>query len=470
MLTTRLLLATWLALGCEPGQLQDPAPARPNVLFVSLDDLNDWIGPLGGLGDVPRTPNLDRLAAMGTTFTNAHCAAPACNPSRVALLTGLRPTTSGVYANKSDWRAVLPDVQTLPMAFKRSGYEVIGFGKTFHAGDQDAGAWDRYEAPANPLKYVEHYRAGKIAWASVAEEGVEARMPDHQIARMAAQYLRREHERPFFLSVGLKRPHMPWIVPKRYYDLYDEDQIPLPATIPDDLEDVPAAGLAMIGATGKDHAKVVKQGAWRPVVHAYLASISFADAQLGRMLDALASGPNAENTIVCVWSDHGFHLGEKEHWRKFTLWEESTRIPLLLAVPGVTSGGSRSNRPVDLVHLYPTLADLCGLALSEERRARLDGESLRPLLADPRAPWTQPALTTLGPGDHALRTERWRYIRYADGSEELYDHATDPHEWENLARRPETAALRAQLAALLPTTEAEPAPLVEQKKAGKPPR
>lgn len=456
-----------LALGADAQEAAEArAPERPNVLFVSLDDQNDWIGPLGGLGSTPRTPSFDRLARLGATFTNAHCAAPACNPSRVAVLLGLRPSSSGVYDNESDWRAVLPDALSMPRLFRDNGYEVVGFGKTFHAEDQDAGAWQRYVALPNPVKYVEHLRVGKLAWGTLPD-GAEQQMPDHGVASLAAEFLGQPHERPFFLSVGFKRPHLPWIVPERYYELYDEAQIPLPRVLEHDLDDVPAAGRAMVTATSNDHAKVLEQKAWRAAVHAYLASISFADAQLGRVLDALAAGPHARDTIVCVWSDHGLHLGEKEHWRKFTLWEESTRVPFFLVVPGLTTGGEHIERAVDLVHVLPTLAELCRLDVPAAVRARWDGRSLRALLAAPDAPWDQPALTTYRRGNDALRTERWRYIRYADGAEELYDHASDPDEWHDLARDPRTERLRAELATWLPRDPAPPAPAVQAKAASK---
>ena len=464
-MSARGLAIVLLTLGAH-AQGVASAPARPNVLFVSLDDLNDWIAPLGGLGSTPVTPNFERLARMGATFTNAHCAAPACNPSRVAVLVGLRPSTSGVYDNDSDWRAVLPEAVTLPRLFRDNGYEVVGFGKTFHGDDQDASAWHRYVSLPNPVKYVEHQRVGKLAWEALPD-GAEEKLPDHAVASLAAEFLRQPHERPFFLSVGFKRPHLPWIVPERYFELYDEAKLPLPRVIEHDLDDVPSAGRAMITATSNDHAKVLAQKAWPAAVHAYLASISFVDAELGRVLDALAAGPHARDTLVCVWSDHGLHLGEKEHWRKFTLWEEATRVPFFLAVPGLTKGGQRIERAVDLVHVLPTLAELCRLEVPAAVRARWDGHSLRPLLAEPDARWEWPALTTYRRGNDALRTDRWRYIRYADGSQELYDHTSDPDEWHDLADDPGTAGLREELATWLPHDPAAPAPSVPEKPGNK---
>jgi arylsulfatase A-like enzyme len=246
---------------------------------------------------------------------------------------------------------------------------------------------------------------------------------------------------------------MPWQVPRKYYDLYPLDKIAMPTVPEDDLNDIPPAGVQM-ARPGGDHAKMLETGNWRYAVQAYLASITFADAQVGRVLDALKASPYAGNTIVCLWGDHGWHLGEKHHWRKFSLWEEATRAPLIISAPGVTQPGSVCARPVDFLSIYPTLADLSGLPAREG----LDGVSLMPLLKDPQAAWERPAITTHGRGNHGVRSERYRYIRYADGSEELYDHAADPAEWKNLAGDPRLAEVREELAAWLPKQEARNAP------------
>ncbi len=461
----RVLSIVLLAL-C--AQAQEPAEARPNVLFVSIDDLNDWIAPLGGLGETPRTPAFERLARAAATFTSAHCTAPACNPSRVSVLVGLRPSSSGVYGNQSDWRAALPGAVTLPRLFRDNGYEVVGFGKVFHDKDQDEDAWERFVALPNTARddQVQHERLGRLRWSALPD-AAEAGLPDHGHATLAAEYLRQPHERPFFLAVGFARPHLPWFVPERYFALYAPGRLPLPRVLADDLADVPRIARALASASSSDdHVRILERDAWRTAERAYLASVSFVDAELGRLLDALAEGPHARDTIVCVWSDNGVHHGEKEHWRKFTLWEESTRVPFFLSAPGLTAGGERIERPVDLVHVLPTLADLCALDVPAAVRARWDGRSLRPLLASSAAPWDAPALTTYGRGNDSLRTERWRYIRYADGSEELYDHAEDPDEWHNLARDAQTAELRRELAALLPRDPAPAAPRMPRTPGG----
>lgn len=449
-----LLLAGFLGAWMGSGQARaaDP-PARPNILFIAIDDLNDWVGALGGYADV-KTPNLDRLAKRSVVFTRAYAAAPACNPSRAALLTGRRPSTSGVYHNDQPWRPVLPDAVTLPQHFRANGYQVMGGGKIFHGGFNDRASWDEYRAKydspipkGRPLNGIPH--AAQFDWGPVNVP--DEKMGDYKIADWAIKRLSASQPDPFFLALGFTRPHLPWYVPQRYFDQYPLSEIKLPKVKPDDLDDVPVMGRQMARPEG-DHRRVVEWGEWQRAVQGYLASISFADAMLGRVLDALERSPHARNTIVVVWGDHGWHLGEKQHWRKFTLWEEATRAPLFIAGPGIKPGVS--GRPVSLMDLYPTLAELGDLP----PRSDVEGHSLVPLLREPSAEWKYPALTTHGKGNHAVRSERWRYIRYADGSEELYDHREDPLEWKNLASDPDHAKTKAELARSLPPTNAPDAP------------
>jgi arylsulfatase A-like enzyme len=456
---------------------EDKAPARspagrpPNVLFIAVDDLNDWVGALGGHPDA-MTPNLDRLAARGLLFTRAYCAAPACNPSRTSVLCGVQPATSGVYHNADPWRKALPHAVTLPQAFKAAGYHVAGGGKIFHGGFEDPDSWHEYfKKPADPRPQAKPANSrpqrqeanedagelpandGRLKWGPL--DGPESAMPDYKLTEWAAEFLGRKHEKPFFLAVGLYRPHLPWRVPRKYFDILLPHKVRLPAVKDDDLADVPAAGRAMARPEG-DHKRIVASGSWASAVAAYLASVAFADAMLGRLIDALDKSPHAADTVVVLWGDHGWHLGEKQHWRKFALWEEATRVPLVVIAPGVTRPGGRCERTVSLLDLYPTLCELCGV----KSPAGLEGRSLAPLLRDPSASWNRPAVTTHGRSNHALRSERWRYIRYADGSEELYDHSADPLEWTNLAAKPESAAelkgLRLKLEAWLPREEAPP--------------
>jgi arylsulfatase A-like enzyme len=418
---------------------------QPNVLFIPVDDLNHWVGHLGR-NKQTKTPNLDRLAKMGVTFTNAHCAAPICNPSRTALLSGLRPGATGIYDNNAPFAAGagVSAAGSLVMQFKNAGYETLGMGKLWHGG---LGFPEQWTATGGKERgegaKVQDRSIGGIRFG-VLEGGDEA-VPDTATADYGIAELGKKHERPFFLTLGFHKPHMPWNVPQKYFDMHPLDQIELPPTKPDDLADIPPAGVKMAHQSG-DHARVVASGRWKEAVQGYLAAISYLDAQVGRVLEALEKSAYKDNTIICLWGDHGWHLGEKEHWRKFALWEEATRAPFIWVVPGVTKPGGVCARSVDFMCIYPTLCDLAGIA----KPAHVEDANIRTLLADPAAEWTRPALTTHGRNNHAIRTERWRYIRYADGSEELYDHSNDEYEWTNLAAKPEHAALKQQLAAFFP--------------------
>ncbi len=424
---------------------------RPNVLFIAVDDLNDWIGCLGGHPQT-KTPNIDHLAARGVLFTRSYCAAPACNPSRAALLTGIRPSTSGVYLNSQPWRPAMPDVVTLPQLFMKGGYNVVGGGKIFHGGFNDDASWHEYfkqggdpkpkTVPANGIAKTAHFD-----WGPVDE--TDETMNDYRVVNWAIDELQKERDKPLFLACGLYRPHLPWYVPKKYFDAFPVDEIILPEILDSDLDDVPELGVRMAKPEG-DHKKVLDSDNHQRAVQGYLASIAFADAQIGRLLDALDKSRYAKNTIVILWGDHGWHLGEKLHWRKFALWEEATRAPLMIAAPGITKPGGRCKRTVSFMDIYPTLADLCGLPVGEH----LEGETLRPLLEQPSLEWDRPALTTHGRNNHAVRSERFRYIRYSDGTEEFYDHNADPMEWKNLANDPDLAPLKQQLAKWLPKKNA----------------
>lgn len=450
---SRLVLAFVLtALALTPLQ----AAERPNVLFIAVDDLNDWVGCLGGHPGC-QTPNIDRLAARGTLFTRAYCAAPSCNPSRAALMTGRRPSTSGVYVNSQPWRPAMPDAVTIPQHFMQNGYEAVGGGKIFHGGYDDPKSWNDYlykkgdPKPKAEVLRSPRSRSGGIVWGAL--DVPDNAMDDYRVVSWAAEYLSQPHDKPFFLAAGIFKPHMPWQVPRKYYEMYPLDKIEVPKVLKTDLDDVPRAGRRMAKPEG-DHRTMVETGNWKYAVQAYLASITFADVQIGRLLDALDAGPHAKSTIVVLWGDHGWHLGEKLHWRKFTLWEEACRAPLLIAAPGVTKPGSVCERTVEFVGIYPTLVELCGLPPRDD----LDGQSFLALLRDPQAEWDRPALTTWGRNNHAVRSERWRYIRYEDGTEELYDHQSDPLEWTNRVADPQNESVKAELAAWLPKTNAPDVP------------
>jgi len=446
------------------AQEQAADSARPNVLFIAIDDLNDWIGCLGGHPDV-KTPNMDRLAARGILFTHAYCSAPACNPSRASLLTGILPSTSGVYDNNQPWRPAMPDAVTLPQHFMAHGYHVIGRGKIFHGRYSEAASFHNYISrgsdpvppvrPANGIPNTAHFDWGPV---DVSDE----EMDDRKVVNWTTEQLDQRHDKPFFLACGLFRPHLPWYVPRKYFDMYPLDTITLPNVNENDLDDVPPIGRQMAKPQG-DHKKVIETNNWRRAVQGYLASISFTDTNIGRLLDALDKSRYANNTIVVLWGDHGWHLGEKLHWRKFALWEEATHAPLLFVAPGVTKPDGRCKRTVSFIDVYPTLVDLCGLSPKNE----LEGVSLVPLLENPAAAWDRPAVTTHGRNNHSVRSERWRYIRYRDGTEELYDHQNDPLEWTNLADNTEFAGVKKELASRLPKVNADDAPRDKRRPAPK---
>ena len=423
----------------------DPSvPARPNVVFIAVDDLNHWVG-YTGRNPQTKTPNLDRLAAMGTSFTNAHCAAPVCNPSRTALLSGRRPGQTGVYDNGIPYQsgAGVTAGGALVTQFKSAGYETVGMGKIWHGGLGFSEQWERQKEeprlhPKVKDRSIEGLRFGIV-------EGGDEDVEDTATAAFAVAELEKAHERPFFLGLGFHKPHMPWNVPEKYYAMHPLESIELPPLREGDLDDIPEAGRKMAHLNA-DHQNVLKSGRWKEAIQAYLAAVSYLDGQVGRVLDALERSRYRENTVICLWGDHGWHLGEKEHWRKFALWEEATRAPLMWVVPGLTKPGTLCGRPVDFMSIYPTLCDVAGIAKPEG----LAGPSIRPLLADAAAAWNTPAVTTHGRNNHAVRSERWRYIRYADGSEELYDHDADPYEWKNLAADPGLAAVKAELGQWLP--------------------
>jgi arylsulfatase A-like enzyme len=389
---------------------------------------------------------------------------------RASLMTGILPSTSGVYYNPQPWRKAMPDAVTLPQHFTKHGYWSAGAGKIYHGAFPDPASWQAYfpnqkqnkppdptpaQRPVNGIPKTRHFDWGPVAKPASA-------MGDYQVADWVIGQLKRKHDKPFFLACGIYRPHLPWYVPQKYFDLFNESEIQLPPTLKDDLKDVPAAGVRIARPQG-DHAKVTQHKQWKKAVHGYLASIAFADEQVGRVLDALEKSSHAAHTIIVLWTDHGWHLGEKQHWRKFTLWERATRTPVMFVVPkGIsktlaagTKAGTRVDTPVGLIDLYPTLIDLCGLG----ENSALEGRSLVPLLANRKAKWNRPALTTHGRNNHALRTARWRYIRYADGSEELYDHNADPNEWTNLAGLKKHAAVKRELVQWFPKKNVPNAPL-----------
>jgi len=454
MKLTRLLIGLLALLSLSPLRAAD----RPDVLFIAVDDLNDWTGYLGGHPQA-KTPNIDRLVARGTAFTNSHCAAPACNPSRSALMSGLRPWTTGIYTNGDPAQGVLKDVNTINRHFLAQGYNTRGAGKIYH-GFGSEGRDDTWTEWAGlfptVVKHEENMNGlgrGHFDWGAL-ESAKPADMGDYKSTDWAINHLKTAPtDRPLFLALGYVKPHLPWYVPREYFDRFPLDSIKLPVTKEGDLSDIPAPGIKMAGAQG-DHASVQKGDQWKKGVQGYLAAISFLDDQVGRLLEGLDASPRKDKTVVVWWTDHGWALGEKEHWRKFALWEETTRTSFAIVAPGIGKPGSICKAPVDYTHIYPTLCEVAGLPVPEH----VKGPSLMPLLKDPQAKWEHIAVCSHGRGNHAARDAQWRYIRYADGTEELYDHSKDPYEWTNLAGDAGLSEIKARLGAVFPAADSEAKP------------
>ncbi len=480
---TKLLLIIPVAFSCQSDRKTKTAEiTKPNVLFVSLDDLNDWVGFMGGHPQA-RTPNLDRFSEQAVRFSNSYCTNPACNPSRTSIMTGLYPHTSGVYSNYQDWREVIKDPVTIGHYFRKHGYLSAGAGKIFHYHMTDSTCWDSYwpsqkqnmpaefmpqDHPGIAEDELKEYRTLNMPmfknmytmfdWAAMDVE--DSVMGDFKSVEHVAGLLNQNHEKPFFLACGIYRPHLPWYVPKKYFDLFPLDSVQLPVYLENDLNDVGDRVVDIAHRSGNYHRHVVEAGLWREAVQAYLASIAFADAMFGKLMEALEQSAYANNTIVVVWSDHGWQLGQKEHWRKFALWENVVKTVLMFRIPeGVSDIPEGSfnketcSRVVSLQDLYPTLVDLCNLPDNQD----IDGRSLVPLLQNPSLSWNHPAITSYDFSEFSVRTEEWRYTIYIDGSEELYDHRNDPHEWNNLAGHADYADIKGMMQQHVPK---DPAPLI----------
>ncbi|MCR9197709.1 MAG: sulfatase [Planctomycetaceae bacterium] len=461
----RLIFSLTILAALAPRSLPADKQARPNVLFIAIDDLNDYALGLNAEFRAA-TPHMERLARRGTLFTNAHCAAPACNPSRVSVITGVSPSTSGVYINRDDWRenARLKSVTTLPQHMRNHGYRVIGGGKLYHAanlsqqgleGYLDPRPWHEYFPSTTrqlPDAFIpsghsrngsNRFYGGRFDWDAL--DISDAEMGDGQVVAWAERQLSKAHDARLFLSVGIYRPHIPWYTPARWFDKTPRDQIKLPEDPRRDVQDVPET--AVDSTKQQWHQWLADNGKWKDATHAYLASVRFADAMVGRLIAALDASPLADNTIIVLWSDHGYHLGHKQHWEKRVLWEQATHVPLIVVDSRIpASANQRCNTPVSLLDLYPTLCDLCSL----DRPAHLEGESLKPWLQSADRASRRAVVTTYQFNNHSIRSRHWRYIRYADGSEELYDHRIDPGERRNVAARSASADVIRRLAAFLP--------------------
>ena len=489
-------LAT-LCFGLGSLHAAEKARAPYNVLFIAVDDLNDWVGAFGGAPQKrSATPNLDRFAKSGSVvFQQANCAGPVCGPSRSALLSGFMPNRSGVYGNAHNMRnsALVQTHLTLPEYFAKHGYRTLSSGKIFHkhAGDDGHWAFDQWVATeggggsqVDPQRLTSRSRNlidGKPAPFAPAKgegnadgegggtefswgptKGPKEDSRDWKAAAWAAAQLAQPSAKPFFIALGISKPHLPWYVPQEYFDRHPLESIQLPDIRLNDLDDV-------IDAKGRPKFSATPDFKWvqqdpqlhKGAVRAYLAATSYADDCVGHVLDALEKSPARDNTIVVIWGDHGWHLGEKSRFRKATLWAESTRLPLVIRMPGMKSQQD-CPRVVNLMDLFPTLIEACGLPTKPE----IDGRSIVPLLRDPKLPWAYPSITVMDQGNAAVRDERWYFIRYKDGTEEFYDMSRDPLQWTNLAasKDQEIQTQRKRLAASFPATFA---PEVAKSEGGK---
>ncbi|WP_146533588.1 sulfatase [Rubripirellula reticaptiva] len=416
---------------------------RPNILMIAIDDLNDWVEPLGGHPQV-QTPAMQRLAQRGITFTNAHCQAPLCNPSRTSLMTGRRPTSTGVYG-LSPWIRDSPefaDIRMLPQHFHDHGYRTLIGGKIYHGGygrgkgaQNECDVWglNASVGAKPPSKLIPPTPGGNhplMDWGTFDHRDEDK--GDWKVASWAVDQIETmataPAEQPFFLSVGFFLPHVPCFATQKWFDMYPDESLVMPPMLADDRDDTPLASWFVHWELPEPRTSWLKENnQLRPLVRSYLACVSFVDSQVGRVLDALEKSPYADNTIVVLWSDHGYHLGEKGISGKNSLWARSTRVPLIFAGPGI-DGGLRCSQPAELLDIYPTLSELAGLP----QAPGLEGLSLRRQIQSPTAVRQRPAICTHNVGNHSVCDNRWRYVVYADGSEELYDLTSDPDEFHNL--------------------------------------
>ncbi len=447
--------------------------AKLNVLYIVSDDLNNTLGCYGD--PLVKSPNIDRLAKKGVRFDRAYCQFPLCNPSRASFLTGLRPDHTRVYENATQFRKNIPEVVTMPQTFQKAGYFVARVGKLYHygvplqigtSGLDDEPSWMKFVNPRGRdrddepkiFSLVPGQFGGVLSW--LAAEGADADQTDGIGAAEAIKLLEANKDKPFFLAVGFYRPHTPYVAPKKYFDMYPLDKVPLAKVAENHKDGVPAPAF---GSAKKEQETLTDQ-LRREARQAYHASTTFMDAQVGRVLDALERLNLADRTIVVFHSDHGYHLGEHGLWQKMSLWEESARVPMIVYDPRAKGNGRSSARTVELIDLHPTLADLAGIAAPEN----LDGKSLRPLLDNPAAAWTKPAYTQVTRGTptatgettkkgqrvvmgRTVRTERWRFTEWDEGKlgSQLYDHQNDPQEQSNLANDPKHATVVAEMRRLL---------------------
>lgn len=430
---------------------------RPNILMIAVDDLNSFIGEMGHPDAI--TPNLDRLIKKGVLFTNAQCQSPMCSPSRTAIMTGLRPSTTGIYGFIADDKIkgvneATRNAKMMHRYFQEQGYYTMGIGKIYHIYapkdlfDESGG---RAKGFGPYAKQNFHWDKKKTStdWGPFPNE--DNQMPDYHTAEWAAERLNREYDQPFFLSVGFLRPHVPWYVPQKWFDLYDTAKLTLPPYLETDREDLPQIALEIDDLPMMPTTEwALANGQWKNILQGYLASVSFVDHYIGKVLNALEQSKHAKNTIIVLWSDHGYRLGEKNTFAKVALWNSATAAPLIYAGPGVPKN-KKVTTPVELFSIYPTLTDLANLPAAKN----IEAESIYPLIRNPKMKWEKPAIVTWARNNHAIVTKDFRYIHYEDGSEELYALKKDPNEWYNLAENKAYVAIKERLAQFIPKTNAK---------------
>ena len=426
---------------------------KPNVLFIMVDDLNDWVGAFGG-NPQTKTPNIDALASKSTIFKNAYCSAPLCNPSRTSIMTGYRPSTTGVYGNSEVFREVngFEKIVTIPQYFEQNGYKTAAAGKIFHSPrgngkepkeGSDPGSFqqerkgglggtypDKKDLQSHGLNLKKYGVKGSFL-RSFDWFPVDVTLEDNndfESADYSSRFLQEKHDKPFFLACGIFRPHLPWFAPKQFFDMYKLEDVKLPQTLKNDLDDVGKMGQRM--AKRSVHQSVVDNGKWKEAVRAYMANVSFADACVGHLLKGLKNSKYSENTIIILMGDHGWHLGEKEHWSKNVLWERSAKTPLLIFDPR-DGKGKVSTSIVSLLDVYPTLVEMANLPAKKD----LEGKSIYDVVKNPTKEVKEYVLTSKDKGMHSLRNNNYRYTVHKDGFEELYDHRNDSNEWYNIANK-----------------------------------
>lgn len=465
------------------GTGQNNDKTKYNVLFIAIDDMNNWVGAYEGKA---QTPNIDRLAHRGVQFSNAYCVVPACNPSRVALMTGQRPETTGQYENPGNFRDKPGGNERITIAqfLQEKGYTTVSAGKIFHKqrGSKDVPepqsdpiSWDvqwkgNIATPGHDLyldengwaKWLESAHLDKVSGKSnsgmnyMAKFGVWGPIPhakeetgDWKMSKYCADFLRKDHEAPFFLACGIFRPHSPQLAPQEYFDRFPLDEIELPEVPVDDMDDIPALAQSNLSTP---FVKLMREkGQWKKAVQGYLACMAYADDCVGVVMDALTQSKYADNTIVVFWTDHGWQLGHKNRWEKFSLWKQATNAPLVIYHPKMKNKNGERKQAVSFLDIYPTIADMLGF----EKPEHVDGESLLPLMENVEMKRENPAIVTYRPQNHSIVLDNWNYIRYDNGAEELYDHNTDPQEYKNLASKPQYKKIIKKLSKHIPKTPKE---------------